>query len=354
MSRRFGQVAALDGVSLAVAHGEFFSLLGPSGCGKTTLLRILAGLDGPDAGSVRLGGRDALGLPPHRRPVNTVFQSYALFPHLTVRGNIAFGLQMKRVPAAEIARRLEAALTLAQITDLAARRPSELSGGQKQRVALARALVNQPEVLLLDEPLGALDLQLRRQLQTELKAVQRRLGITFIHVTHDQEEALALSDRLAVMRAGRVEQMGTPHAVYERPRTRFVAEFLGACNLIVATPTGGQAAAGRSLDSVFGPLALPPATPLPGRNPLTLAIRPERVGLAAIGSALRAPPVTNTFRGTVRELLYAGPETQYLVETGGRTLRVRVPSTPAGAPGWRPGDAVEVHLPPGALTVLED
>jgi spermidine/putrescine transport system ATP-binding protein len=352
--RRFGPVTALDGVSLTVSPGEFFSLLGPSGCGKTTLLRILAGLDWPDAGQVRLGGRNALALPAHRRPVNTVFQSYALFPHLTVSGNIAFGLQMKRVPAPAIARRVAAAMALAQITDLATRRPAELSGGQKQRVALARALVNEPEVLLLDEPLGALDLQLRRQLQTELKSVQRRLGITFIHVTHDQEEALALSDRLAVLRAGRVEQVGTPQAVYEQPRTRFVAEFLGACNLIAATPAATLTATPPRLDSAFGPLELPPATSLPGRNPLTLAIRPERVGLAGPGSTLTPQPATNVVRGTVRDILYAGPETQYTVETGGQVLRVRVPSRADGARGWGPGDEVAVHLPPAALTVLED
>jgi ABC-type Fe3+/spermidine/putrescine transport system ATPase subunit len=233
LSRRFGDFTALDHVDLTIREGEFFSLLGPSGCGKTTLLRILAGLDLPDEGTVRIGGVDAGDIPPHRRPVNTVFQSYALFPHMTVRDNVAFGLRMKRVPPAALAERVDRALDMVQIEHFADRKPAQLSGGQKQRVALARAFINEPEVLLLDEPLGALDLKLRKELQVELSALQKRLGITFVFVTHDQEEALVMSDRIAVMRAGKIEQLGEAHALYERPRNRFVGQFLGSCNLLL-------------------------------------------------------------------------------------------------------------------------
>ena len=214
--RRFGAIEALANVSLEIRKGEFFSLLGPSGCGKTTLLRIVAGLDWPDAGSLKIAGRDVADIPAHKRPVNTVFQSYALFPHMNVRDNVAFGLRMTRVPPAEITERVERVMTLVQIPELSDRRPAQLSGGQKQRVALARALVNEPEVLLLDEPLGALDLKLRKQLQVELHQLQRRLGITFIYVTHAQDEALVMSDRIAVMNGGSIEQMDNAEDLYER------------------------------------------------------------------------------------------------------------------------------------------
>jgi spermidine/putrescine transport system ATP-binding protein len=238
ITRRFGDIVALDDVTLSIQRGEFFSLLGPSGCGKTTLLRIIAGLDHPDSGSLRLSGVDALAVPAHRRAVNTVFQSYALFPHLNVFDNVAFGLRMKRTPRSAIKTRVHRVMEMVQIVELSARMPAQLSGGQKQRVALARAIVNEPQVLLLDEPLGALDLKLRKQLQQELHALQRRVGITFIYVTHDQDEALALSDRIAVMNAGRIVQVGTGEELYEHPRNRFVAEFLGGCNLIPATVKG--------------------------------------------------------------------------------------------------------------------
>src|SRR3954451_22301222 len=209
VTRRFGAIEALRDVTLTIAHGEFFSLLGPSGCGKTTLLRVIAGLDFPDSGSLRLAGQDALTIPAHQRAVNTIFQSYALFPHLTVHDNVAFGLKMRKVPREQIETRVRSVMELTHITELAARKPSEISGGQKQRVALARALVNEPEVLLLDEPLGALDLKLRKELQQELRALQRRTGITFIYVTHDQDEALSMSDRIAVMNEGRIVQLGS-------------------------------------------------------------------------------------------------------------------------------------------------
>src|SRR6266542_3275578 len=224
-------VVAVEDVDLQVGAGEFFSLLGPSGCGKTTTLRMLAGFEEPSSGRILLYGRDMVGVPPYRRDVNMVFQHYALFPHMSVHDNIAFGLRYKKVPRDEIRRRVAEALRLVELEGREQRRPRQLSGGQQQRVALARALVNRPRALLLDEPLGALDLKLRRAMQLELKRIQREVGITFVYVTHDQEEALTMSDRLAVMNAGRIEQLGTPRELYERPATRFVANFLGTSNL---------------------------------------------------------------------------------------------------------------------------
>src|ERR687887_269236 len=228
----FGPVVAVDGIDLDIADGEFFAVLGPSGSGKTTVLRMIAGFEAPTAGTVELGGVDATRVPPFRRDVNTVFQDYALFPHMTVAQNVGYSLKVRRVPRAERARRVAEALELVRLPDLGSRKPAELSGGQRQRIALARALVNRPRVLLLDEPLGALDLKLREQMQVELKAIQRDVGITFIFVTHDQDEALTLSDRLAVFNGGRVEQIGSPAEVYENPATAFVAGFVGTSNLI--------------------------------------------------------------------------------------------------------------------------
>ncbi len=353
VSRRFGPVTALDAVSLQVPRGEFFSLLGPSGCGKTTLLRLLAGLDRPDSGEIRLGGRPATDLPPHRRPVNTVFQSYALFPHLTVRENVAFGLRMKRVPRAEVERRVAAAMALTRIEDLAERRPARLSGGQQQRVALARALVNEPEVLLLDEPLAALDADLRRRLQTELKALQRRLGITFIHVTHDQEEALALSDRIGLLRAGRLEQVGPPRALYEHPRTRFVAEFLGACNLLPARPIARPEADRWRVETELGLLELVGPPPPTDRETLTLAIRPEHVELAR-GNPAAETDAAGWLTGRVLESVFTGAETRYLIEVRGHRLRVQAPNPAGNGPPRAPGETVSVRLPPEAVRVLED
>ncbi len=352
--RHFGAVTALDRLSLEVARGEYFALLGPSGCGKTTLLRLLAGLDQPDAGEIWLGGKPARELPPHRRPVNTVFQSYALFPHLTVRENVAFGLRMKRVPAQERERRTQAALDLVQIRELSECYPAQLSGGQKQRVALARALVNEPEVLLLDEPLAALDQSLRRHLQAELKTLQRRLGITFIHVTHDQEEALALSDRLAVLHAGRLMQAGAPRELYEHPRSRFVAEFFGACNLIPARPDGQTRHHLRAVNTPAGRLWIAQETPLPAHEHLTLAIRPEHIRLEPVSDSIPAGDGDFLCRGRVCEAVYAGADTRYLVELPGLTLRVLVPNRRGGERPFQPGDPVSVELPPTALQVLED
>src|SRR5215467_2279754 len=237
LTKHFGQLAAVDAIDLEIPSGGFFSLLGPSGCGKTTTLRLIAGFEHPSSGRVLLDGRDMAGTPPSKRPVNTVFQSYALFPHLRVFDNVAFGLRRAHVPRDEVRRRVGEALELVQLSDLAARKPGQLSGGQQQRVALARALVLRPAVLLLDEPLGALDAKLRRQLQVELKQLQEQVGITFVYVTHDQEEALTMSDRIAVMNCGRVEQVGRPREVYEEPSTAFVADFLGVSNLMDATVT---------------------------------------------------------------------------------------------------------------------
>jgi spermidine/putrescine transport system ATP-binding protein len=351
--RRFGGVTALDGVSLSVERGEFFCLLGPSGCGKTTLLRIVAGLEKPDQGRVRLAGRDVTSTPPQHRPVNMVFQSYALFPHLSVWDNVAFGPRMRRLPENRIAEKVADVLARVRIEDLAHRRPHQLSGGQQQRVALARALVNEPEVLLLDEPLGALDLQLRRQLQAELRQVQRRLGLTFIHVTHDQEEALALSDRIAVMNRGRIEQVGPPREVYERPRTRFVAEFLGNCNLLEA---GIVAVGGDQLriQTASGFLCMPrphgASEAAPGRT-VTLAVRPERIQLFRPD---RAPAHTNGWLGQVEETIFRGSTTEYRIRCGPQQLRaLQAPNGAAHGP-FAVGDTVVCHLPPEFLNLLED
>jgi spermidine/putrescine transport system ATP-binding protein len=349
LTRRFGEVTALDHVSLVIQPGEFFSLLGPSGCGKTTLLRLIAGLDAPDEGRLHIAGTDATDLPAHRRPVNTVFQSYALFPHLDVWNNVAFGLRMKKVAAPEIDRRVSQVMELVEIAPLARRRPSELSGGQKQRVALARAIVNEPQVLLLDEPLAALDLKLRKQLQIELRQLQRRLGMTFIYVTHDQEEALVLSDRIAVMRNGHIEQLGAARDLYERPRTRFVGEFLGSCSLLDAT-VKNAAPPHFIASTALGDLTV--TGPLPSRPHITLAIRPERIQLASPDS----PTQTNAIPVHIERLTYAGPETHYDLQAA--SLRLRVETMNSGPSGnhspHAPGQPAVAILPPDALVVLDD
>lgn len=354
--RRFGDVTALDGVSLSIRQGEFFSLLGPSGCGKTTLLRLLAGLDIPDAGQIWLAGLDMTRVPPQRRPVNTVFQSYALFPHLTVWDNVAFGLRMKGVPEPQVRQKVQEVLALVRIEGLEHRRPAQLSGGQQQRVALARALVNQPQVLLLDEPLGALDLQLRKQLQTELRQMQRRLGLTFLHVTHDQAEAMSLSDRIAVMKAGRIEQIGTPRELYEHPRTRFVAQFLGSCNLIEGTALewGGhhlrvQTCYGWLEVSRTGPMSA--GAPARTGGTLTLAIRPEQIRLRAPVDGFRE---TNSIRAVVEETVFLGSAVEYRLRSAGRLLLALEPRHGKNGFLWQPGDHVTCCLPSEALTLLDD
>jgi len=289
VSRAFGDVRAVDDVSLDIYDGEFFSLLGPSGSGKTTCLRLIAGFDHPTSGMIELHGLAVSGVPPYERDVNTVFQDYALFPHMTVGENIAYGLMIKRVPKPEREARVRETLELVRLPGLADRRPSQLSGGQRQRVALARALINRPRVLLLDEPLGALDLKLRQQMQVELKAIQRAVGITFIYVTHDQEEALTMSDRLAVMNNGRIDQVGTPADVYEHPATGFVAGFVGVSNLV-----SGETA--RALTGL----------------PATFTIRPEKILIREPGAS-----VTDGMcwaDGRVRDVVYLGAHTRYWVE----------------------------------------
>ncbi len=290
---------AVDRVSLELVDGEFFSLLGPSGSGKTTCLRLIAGFDRPTVGRIELHGKDVTDLPPYERDVNTVFQDYALFPHLSVAENIGYGLEIRRVPTAERQRRVDEALAMVRLPKMGARRPSELSGGQRQRIALARALVNRPRVLLLDEPLGALDLKLRQEMQLELKAIQREIGITFVFVTHDQEEALTLSDRMAVFDQGRIAQLSTPSEVYDRPATRFVAGFVGSSNLFEG-----------ELARVLG-----------GEGQL-LSARPEKLALRALDQPLA--PGELSLVGTVSDAVYAGPMTRYVVrlEAGGEALVV--------------------------------
>ncbi len=345
MRKAYGEEVALDGVDLEVKRGEFFSLLGPSGCGKTTLLRLLAGFETPDAGRILLAGKDMAGVPPYARPVNTVFQNYALFPHMTVEGNVAFGLRMKGLKEAEIRKKVAWALELVDLVGLERRYPRELSGGQKQRVALARALVLEPLVLLLDEPLSALDARLRQELRVELMQLQRRLGTTFIFVTHDQEEALVMSDRIAVMRAGRIEQVGLPDEVYERPKSRFVAEFLGRSNLIPARPHPLGA------DTPLGPLHLP--RPLEREG--LLAVRPEKIRLyPALAPTL---PGRNLVPARVEEIVYTGAENQYILQAGPLRLLAYTLNQDLQEPGaeeFAYGEEVFCYLPPDNLVVIHE
>jgi spermidine/putrescine transport system ATP-binding protein len=341
LCKRFASVRALDGISLEIQPGEFFSLLGPSGCGKTTLLRIAAGFETPDGGELRIAGTRMDGIPPQERSVNTVFQNYALFPHLNVFDNVAFGLRMKKTPSSKVSERVEKALGLVHIAELRERFPSQISGGQKQRVALARALINEPKVLLLDEPLAAIDAKLRAELQTELKKLQRSLGTTFIYVTHDQDEALALSDRVAVMRAGRVEQVGAPNDVYERPRNRFVASFVGACNILEAALASSES---RTIaKTAIGSLFLPDLNPNLNPN-LFLAIRRENVLLNSASVGL------NTFTGIIQDVSFNGAHTAYTLLVNGVTICATKPST---AGQHRAGESVAVCFPPEALRILE-
>ncbi len=338
VSKRFGEVLAVDDLSLELPGGEFFTLLGPSGCGKTTTLRMIAGFEQPSGGEVRIEGENVAGLPPYRRPTNTVFQSYALFPHLSVEDNGAFGLKRKKVPKAQIAGRVAAELERVGLATEAKRKPAQLSGGMQQRVALARALVNLPKVLLLDEPLGALDLKLRKGLQVELKRIQREVGITFVYVTHDQEEALTMSDRIAVMNRGRVEQVGTPEEVYERPETTFVAGFIGVSNLMPATVSGpGQV----RLDS--GPEVSGNTGGLSAGEGCFAVVRPEklRVEPAGGGSSNGLPQV----EGVVESSLYLGTATQIVVGLGDDVrMTVLVPNASEEERQRLPGGGARVAL----------
>jgi spermidine/putrescine transport system ATP-binding protein len=346
LSKRFADVTAVDCLDLHIAAGEFFSLLGPSGCGKTTTLRMIAGFEQPSEGRILLDGGDVAYTPPHKRNVNTVFQNYALFPHLNVFDNVAFGLRRAKRPKDELRRRVAEALELVRLTGFERRKSSQLSGGQQQRVALARALVLNPAVLLLDEPLGALDAKLRKALQIELKTLQQEVGITFLYVTHDQEEALTMSDRLAVMNGGRVEQIGAPQDVYEDPETLFVADFLGVSNLMDATGRGSvdgrcRVRIGRfELDAGGGPSDV--------LGPAKLVIRPERVEL----EPHEADSGPNRLPGMVERVVYVGSAVRVLVRVAtGETLQALVTNTGKELP-FEQGTPVQLHLPVDALRVL--
>ncbi|MEV1048492.1 ABC transporter ATP-binding protein [Streptomyces sp. NPDC049916] len=346
ISKTYGSFTAVHPLDLTVPQGSFFALLGASGCGKTTTLRMIAGLEEATTGTVFLGERDITDLPPHKRPVNTVFQSYALFPHLDITENVAFGLRRRGVRS--VKKQVDAMLELVQLGDFARRKPHQLSGGQQQRVAVARALINHPQVLLLDEPLGALDLKLRRQMQLELKRIQTEVGITFVHVTHDQEEAMTMADTVAVMNGGRVEQLGAPADLYENPRTTFVANFLGTSNLIegeiVSTGEDLVVAAGG------GKLTLPrercsaSATAAGGR--LLLGIRPEKISLAPADDADAVPAGRNRVTGRITDSSFIGVSTQYVVESpAGAALQVYEQNIDRRA-GLRPGAEVVLHWNP--------
>jgi spermidine/putrescine transport system ATP-binding protein len=350
LGKSFGGVQVVRGIDLDIPAGEFFSLLGPSGCGKTTTLRMIAGFERPDAGRILLDGRDLSGDAPHHRPVNTVFQSYALFPFLDVAQNVAFGLKYQKLDRRETARRVGRALELTRMSDFARRRPAQLSGGQQQRVALARALVLEPRVLLLDEPLGALDAQLRRQLQLELRALQREVGITFVYVTHDQEEALTMSDRIAVLADGRVEQVGRPEQIYAAPATTYVAAFLGSANIFDAevVTSDGPAATCTVLDTTVGARADAPLPP----GPAAVVIRPERIALLPADAA--APPESNVLRGTVQDVVYLGAATHVHVQLAqGAVLTVEVANSDGpSSVRFAPGAAVQCVCSPDAVRLL--
>ncbi|MFW6183774.1 MAG: ABC transporter ATP-binding protein [Chloroflexota bacterium] len=333
-------VHALRSVDLAIDRGEFFTLLGPSGCGKTTTLRLIAGFERPSEGELFIDGEPMSSVPPHRRPVNTVFQNYALFPHMSVAGNVGYGLTVKRVPRAERQRRVAEALALVQLQGMEERKPSQLSGGQQQRVALARALVNEPALLLLDEPLGALDLKLRKAMQLELKHLQEQVGITFVYVTHDQEEALTMSDRIAVMNRGRILQVGDPVTLYEEPANRFVADFIGESNFLRGTVRSVQA--GRA-ELVIGDDCLAvtsgQSSIAPG-DKVTVTVRPEKTLLTAADEAQQ-----DGLPGVLQELVYIGTDTRYeVLLDAGQPVVARVQNRPGRAlQQYAPGDRVRIH-----------
>jgi spermidine/putrescine transport system ATP-binding protein len=348
VTKRFGAFEAVSDVSLGIAAGEFLTLLGPSGCGKTTLLRLIAGFEQPSAGSVWLGDTDVTGLPPYRRPVNQVFQSYALFPHLTVAGNVGFGLRMQGVGTAELKRRTEEAIGLVSLNGLESRHPHQLSGGQRQRVALARALVCRPQVLLLDEPLSALDAKLRVQMQLELKRLQRQLGLTFVFVTHDQEEALTMSDRIAIVNRGRIEQLGTPHEVYHRPATAFAATFVGETNLIAAEPVGEDGASLRVRLEGGLEISVPADRWPAGAARALVLIRPEKVHVSP-----RPTTVAGAFEARIEEEVFKGATDDLVIATrAGTRLRAIVANESALGDVLHAGDTVHCSLHADDIVIL--
>ncbi len=356
VSKSFGALRAVDGVSLSVGQGEAFSLLGPSGCGKTTLLRMLAGFERPDSGRILVGGQDITHLPPERRPVNTVFQNYALFPHLSVWDNVAFGLRMSGRPRDEIRREVEGMLEMVRLADQARKRPAQLSGGQRQRVAIARALVNRPQVLLLDEPLAALDLKLRQHMLVELNTLHEQIGTTFVYVTHDQGEAMSLSDRIAVMNAGKVEQVDAPETLYETPRSSFVATFIGDANFFTGTavellPEGYV----RMQVEGLGSALVRGLEALAVNQTLRLMVRPEKICLTLERPANEE--AVNAFAGVVEDRAYFGPHTRYRVRAGGHliTLQLQGSRFSGGAIEPAPGTAVWLSFHPdeGRVVMLE-
>jgi spermidine/putrescine transport system ATP-binding protein len=341
LTKRFDDVAAVDQIDLEVERGRFFALLGPSGCGKTTTLRMIGGFEEPTSGRIYLDGRDVVDLPPYRRDVNTVFQSYALFPHLSIFENVAFGLRRKGLRGAELRTRVVEALELVGLAGVENRKPRQLSGGQQQRIALARSLVNRPRVLLLDEPLGALDLKLRKEMQLELKRIQHDVGITFIHVTHDQEEAMTMADRIVIMNSGRIEQAGTPDDLYERPRTAFVANFLGVSNLLDGVLAGDDRV--RLSD---GTEVLVPKAALAGRSgPVAIGIRPEKIRVGE--------DHPNRLAGRITETAYIGVSTQYLVDTPAGSVAVYVQNDRPGGAGMQAGETVSLSWDPECTFVIE-
>jgi spermidine/putrescine transport system ATP-binding protein len=360
VTKRFGEQVAVDDLSLDVPHGEFFSLLGPSGCGKTTTLRMIGGFEEPSAGTIELGGADVTTQPSYRRDVNTVFQSYALFPHLDVFENVAFGLRRRKVGGRDLQTRVSEMLRLVDLPGFERRKPSQLSGGQQQRVALARALVNEPRVLLLDEPLGALDLKLRKHMQLELKGIQQEVQITFLYVTHDQEEAMTMSNRLAVMRRGRIEQIGVPEDVYDRPRTEFVAGFLGASNLLAGEVQGTDDGTAR-VRVPGGAVVAVPAERLPegeGKVKVKVGVRPEKIHIRSEDAAGEAEGGWNEVSGLLREVTYVGVSHQFVVD-GPDGVRITVFEQNRGtgtipSPGqrvrlrWRPEHTFAVPPDPDA------
>jgi len=338
VTKRFDDQLAVDDVSIEVPHGRFFALLGPSGCGKTTTLRMIGGFEEPTEGAIYLGDHDVVGLPPYKRDVNTVFQSYALFPHLTIFENVAFGMRRKGLRGGQLAGRVREILDLVDLHGMETRKPRQLSGGQQQRVALARALVNKPRVLLLDEPLGALDLKLRKQMQLELKAIQHDIGITFIHVTHDQEEAMTMADRIAIMNAGRIEQLGGPTELYEQPRTAFVASFLGISNLLAGTVAWPESV---RLDE--GTEVRVPREALNGRTGrVAVGVRPEKIRFGH--------GEENRLSGRLLETAYVGVATQYVLETRAGNVSIYVQNSEPGARDTAPS---EISWSPDSTFVVD-